>query len=89
MERIGSRWSGSPARYGVKQVPQQAQGQRDRACGRAAQIWRNTALKALRLSLRKSAMILKLGLNLHNSQIASRLRRASISSRRLERTQLT
>src|ERR1017187_5860708 len=47
---------------------------------------RNTALKALRLSARKSAMVLKSGFSVRSSQMTSMLRWHSASSRRLDRT---
>ena len=50
--------------------------------------WRNTARKAARLSLRKSAMVLKSGFKVRNSQMTSMLRWHSASSRRLDRTRL-
>ena len=50
--------------------------------------WRNTARKAARLSLRKSAMVLKSGFKVCNSQMTSMLRWHSASSRRLDRTRL-
>jgi cellulose biosynthesis protein BcsQ len=49
----------------------------------------STGLKACRLSLRKSAMVLKSGRKPRSSQITSRLRAVSALSRRLERTRLT
>ena len=47
-----------------------------------------TFLNAARLSLLKSAMVLKSGFKLRNSQMTSMLRWHSISSRRLDRTRL-
>ena len=49
---------------------------------------RNTALNAARLSARKSAMVLKSGFSVRNSQMTSMLRWHSASSRRLDRTRL-
>ena len=50
--------------------------------------WRNTARKAARLSLRKSAIVLKSGFKVRNSQITSMLRWHSTSNCRLDRTRL-
>jgi hypothetical protein len=47
-----------------------------------------TFLNAARLSLLKSAMVLKSGFKVRNSQMTSMLRWHSISSRRLDRTRL-
>src|SRR5215212_4866568 len=55
-------------------------------CLHSSTNWRNTGRKALRLSRRKSAMVLKSGLRCRNSQITSILRWVSASRRRLERT---
>ena len=49
---------------------------------------RNTALNAVRLSARKSAMVLQSGFNVRDSQMTSMLRWHSASSRRLDRTRL-
>ena len=50
--------------------------------------WRKIGRKALRLSRRKSAMVLKSGFRCRSSQITSMLRWVSASSRRLDRTRL-
>ena len=47
---------------------------------------RNTDLNAARLSARKSAIVLKSGFRVRNSQMTSMLRSHSASSRRLDRT---
>ena len=54
-------------------------------CWQSSTNWRNTGRKALRLSRRKSAMVLKSGFRCRSSQITSILRWVSASSRRLER----
>jgi hypothetical protein len=48
--------------------------------------WRKTGRKALALSRRKSAMVLKSGFRCRSNQITSMLRWVSASSRRLDRT---
>ena len=49
---------------------------------------RKIFLNAVRLALLKSAMVLKSGFKLRNSQMTSMLRRQSASSRLLDRTRL-
>ena len=50
--------------------------------------WRKTDLNAPRLSRRKSAIVLKSGFSVRNSQMTSMLRRHSASNRRLDRTRI-
>ena len=74
-----------PLRIGVNVAVGNA-GQAVDADGDSNTNWRNTARNAARLSRRKSAMVLKSGFKVRNSQMTSMLRRHSASSRRLDRT---